>query len=270
MKTTIFFSLLTLAFAACASTSQAGVIVVGKLARHATVKPGDPFEGTILLKNPDAQPAEARVFQTDYLSDAEGRTDYAQPGSTPRSNAGWLTVTPTQVKLAAGESISVRYKGRVPVDAKLRGTYWSLIMIEPLAAAPSSPHAGEKQVSVGLQTVVRWGVQIVTEMPGEGTRSLQMLSKCVEKAEGKRSLNLDIANNGERLLIPAVGVELFDCNGASIGRFDGTKTRIYPTCSTRAKIDLTNVPVGKYTAMVLLDSGGDQVMGAQYELAIEP
>jgi hypothetical protein len=132
------------------------------------------------------------------------------------------------------------------------------------------PEQKERQVAVGLQTTIRFGVQIVTEIGSEGTRSLQILDKSLVKAGTKRAFHLDIGNNGERLLIPAVGVELFDGDGASIGRFDGGRTRIYPACSARSKIDLSDVPVGKYTAMVLLDSGGDQVMGAQYELAIEP
>jgi hypothetical protein len=64
------------------------------------------------------------------------------------------------------------------------------------------------------------------------------------KHEGKRTLSLDIGNDGERLLIPAITVELFDQQGASIGRFDAGRTRIYPSCSVRAKVDLTDVPPG--------------------------
>jgi hypothetical protein len=268
MKKLILFTALVLA--CLAHSSRAGIVVVGNLARHATIQPGEAFEGVILLKNTDARPAEARVFQTDYLCDAEGRNDYAAPGTTPRSNASWITVTPTLVKVGAGETVSVRYKGRAPADLKLCGTYWSLIMVEPLAPPVATPADKEMEIAVGLQTLIRFGVQIVTEIGREGTRSLQILNKCLVKADNKRFFHLDIGNNGERLLIPAVGVELFDGNGASLGRFDGGRTRIYPTCSSRSKIDLSDVPVGKYTAMVLLDSGGDQVMGAQYELAIEP
>lgn len=266
MKTSLLTLLLTLLF----STSQAGITVIGNLARHAAIKPGDAFEGVILLKNTDKLPAEARVFQTDYLSDSAGRTDYAAPGSHPRSNAAWITITPTRVKVESGATVSVRYKGRAPADGKLRGTYWSMIMVEPYAPAAIDPQGKTTEVAVGLQTVVRFGVQVVTELGRDGTRSLEILSKGFAKADGKRLLLLDIGNNGERLLIPAMGVELFDCNGASLGKFDAGRTRIYPTCSTRAKIDLTDVPPGKYTALVLLDSGEDQVMGAQYELAIEP
>lgn len=268
MKKLISVSILFLA--ALASSLQAGVVVVGKLAHHSTIKPGDAIEGVITLKNPDSQPAEARVFQTDFLSTANVAADCGEPGINPRSNASWITVSPSRVKLAAGETISVRYKGRAPSDVKLRGTYWSIIMIEPITADATRPDGQGKQAAVGLKAVIRYGVQVVTELGRDGKRSLQMTGKSLVKEEGKRSLLLDVANDGEHLLIPAVGLELFDGNGVSLGRFEAGRTRIYPTCSTRSRIDLTKVPAGKYTAMVLLDSGGDQVMGAQYDLAIEP
>ena len=97
-----------------------------------------------------------------------------------------------------------------------------------------------------------------------------MISKSLVKDTAKRVLQVDIGNNGEKLIIPATTVELFDGNGASIGRFDGGRTRIYPACSVRSQVNLTDVPPGKYTAIVLLDGGDDQVMGAQYDLELEP
>jgi hypothetical protein len=267
MKKLLLFT--ALAFAALLPSAQsAGIAVIGNLARLSTIKPGDTFDGVILLKNPDAAPAEARIFQTDYLTDAHGRNEYGEPGSTPRSNANWISVTPTRVKLGAGETVTVRYKGRAPADSKLRGTYWSMIMVEPVKA-PAAP-ADNKQAAVGLQTMIRFGVQVVTELGREGTRSLQILDKCLVKEESRRFFHLDVGNNGERMLVPMIGLELFDSKGSSLGRFDGGRARIYPTCSARSKIDLSDVPAGQYTAMVLLDSGGDQVMGAQYDLAIEP
>ncbi len=90
------------------------------------------------------------------------------------------------------------------------------------------------------------------------------------KDNGKRLFQLDVGNDGERMLIPAISVELFDQKGASLGRFDAGRTRIYPSGSARAKVDLTDLPSGKYVAMVLLDSGDAQVMGAQYDLELQP
>lgn len=266
MKTNLLALFLALIF----STAQAGVVIVGGLARTSTIKPGDAIEGVIILKNNDKQAADIRVWQTDYLYSADGRNDYGEPGKAPRSNAGWITVSPTRLKIGPGETLPVRYKGKAPADPKLHGTFWSMIMVEPNSAPAITPEGKVNQVAVGLQTTIRFAIQIVTEVGQSGTRSLQVLDKCLVQGEGKRSLHLDIANDGERLLIPAMTVELFDKGGASVGRFDAGRSRIYPACSVRAKVDLTEVPCGKYVAMVLLDSGDAQVMGAQYDLEIVP
>ena len=262
--------LLILAISGLGGSSQAAIVVIGNLARTASIKPGDPFQGVIFLKNTGSQPADARVSQADYLFHADGTNEYGEPGKTSRSNANWISVSPTRVKIAPGETVPVRYKGRAPADSKLSGTFWSMIMVEPSSAPAITPEGKVDQVAVGLQTTIRFAIQIVTEIGKTGTRSLRVQEKRIVQGGGKRVLQLDIVNDGDRLLVPMITAELFDRNGASIGRFDAGRARIYPTCSVRATVDLTDVPLGKYTAMLLLDSGDAQVMGAQYDLEIVP
>lgn len=251
-------------------SSWAGLSVIGNLAHSSTIKPGDGFEGVIFVRNTGSEAAEAQVFQSDYLSQSDGAALFGEAGQGPRSNANWITVSPTRLKLAPGETQPVRYQGRAPNDAKLRGSYWSMIIVEPNAAPAITPEGKPDTVAIGLKTTVRFAIQVVTEIGKTGTRSLQVLDKCLVKEDGKRLFQLDIVNDGERLLVPAIGVELFDTKGASRGRFDAGRKRIYPSCSARARVDLTDLPSGKYVAMVLLDNGDAQVMGAQYELDLQP
>lgn len=267
MKPILLFALSTLLFTI---STDASISVIGNLARTSTLKPGDSFEGVILVRNNDKETADIRLSQCDYLFQADGSNDYAEAGKTTRSNAGWITVTPSRAKIAPGETLSVRYKGKTPADSKLQGTYWSMILVEPNSVAAIAPDGKPDQVAVGLATTIRFAIQIVTEFGHSGTRSLRVTDKRLVQAEGKRSLQIDIANDGERLLIPQMTVELFDQGGASVGRFEAGRARIYPGCSIRAKADLTGVPPGKYSAMVLLDSGDAQVMGAQYDLELAP
>lgn len=257
-------------FTAClalTATCAANIQVVGSLARTKSVKAGELFEGVIQLKNTGSKPAHVNVRQTDYHFEADGSNRYDEPGSSPRSNANWLSVTPPRIVLEANQSTEVHYKCRVPDRPELRGAYWSMIMIEP-AAAPVAA-ADDKQGTVGLRTMTRFGIQIVTEV-GEGSQSIKVLQKkLVRDGAGSHKLELDIANTGERALHPSISVELYNDKGVPAGRFDAGKTRIYPSCSIRATAALTGVPPGKYTALVLLDSGDANVMGAQYSLQID-
>ncbi len=260
--------LLILPVLATAVPLQGGIIVIGNLARTSQIKPGGTIEGVILVKNTGGESADLQVFQSDYLCYADGRNEYGDPGKAPRSNAGWITLSPSRVKLAPGETQPVRYKGKAPADANLQGTYWSMIIVEPGAPPAITPQGQVDKVAVGLQTKIRFAIQIVTEVGQGGARSLQIQDKQIVQGEGKSALHIDVLNDGARLLIPLMTVELFGQDGASVGRFDAGRARIYPACSVRAKFDLTDVPPGKYVAMVLLDSGDAQVMGAQYDLEI--
>ena len=123
---------------------------------------------------------------------------------------------------------------------------------------------------MGLQTTTRFAVQVVSEIGSTGTEELKVLEKSLVVNKGKTTLQLDVANSGERVQIPALWAELYNAEGVSLGRFEGGRWRIYPGCSARYKVDLTGVPAGKYTAMVVLDTGGDYVTGAQYVLELVP
>lgn len=261
--------LLVLCLGLC-ERGAANVIVVGSLARQKTLKTGEAFDGVIYLKNSEKEPTEARVYQSDYRHYADGRDDFSDPGTNPRSNASWITISPTRVKIRPGETIAVHYKGKAPADQNLRGTFWSMIMIEPTAVPAPIILGKDQQIAMGISTLVRFGVQIATDIGNGGERNLRVLNKTLTQRNGKRVLQLDVENSGENLLVPAISVELFDHTGASIGRFEGGRPRIYPTCSIRSIVDLNDVPAGKYAAMVLLDNGDEHVMGAQYELDLSP
>ena len=61
-------------------------------------------------------------------------------------------------------------------------------------------------------------------------------------------------------------VELFDEEGSFIDKLEKDKIHLYPSTSVRYKIDLTEFPKSKYTALVVVDCGGDDVFGANYTL----
>ena len=249
-------------------SSFASIQVTSGLIRTKTVQPGETFDGTVVIRNTDARPAQVRIRQSDYQSFADGRNIYADPGSTPHSNANWISIAPSQLTVGGNEAVTVNYKARVPLDAKLAGTYWSLLLVEPVAPPAPEAKGAQGEVAVGLQTVIRFGVQIITEIGVTGTHTMKIGDKALLHEDGRRSLKLDFQNTGERDMIPSVGVELYGQDGVLFGKFEGGRKRIYPGGSARYRVDLTNVPRGKYVAMVIADTGDINVMGAQYELEI--
>jgi hypothetical protein len=248
------------------------VIVVGSLSREVTLQPGGKNEGRIILRNTGDSPREVKLYQTDYMFSADGASEYGDPGSVARSNASWVTFTPRQVTVPGNETYSVYYTIEVPDDPSLTGTYWSMLMVEPLAAEDFavSPPAEDEQARIGVRTVLRYGIQFVTSIADTGTREMRFADRqLVATEDGARVLRLDIENSGERWLRPLVWAELYDKDGAYIGRFDAERSRLFPGCSARFKVDLSQVPRGVYQALIVADNGDDSVFGAQYQLNVE-
>jgi hypothetical protein len=249
------------------SLAHAGEItVVGSLLREAELQPGGKAEGAILVRNTDDVPHEVLVYLRDYRFTADGRNDYDDPGTLERSNSAWVKVSPGTLHLAPGEATSVWYTMEPPADASLEGSYWSMLMIEP---APEPEPVGAAPRSIAVRTVVRYGVQLVAHVGGEDAGVLSFDRFDLARADGRTTLALDVANAGARMLSPKVWAEVFDASGTSLGRFTAHgQPALLPGCSSRLAVDLTGLPDGSYTALVVADAGDDRVFGAQVALDV--
>lgn len=264
MKTLLSFIGAAVLFTAGAA---ADVQVVGGLAQTNQVSPGQPFEGAIVLKNSGAAAVPVLLRQCDYSFTADGENRFDEPGAVARSNAAWFSISPSRITVPAGQTASVRYRGQAPKQAGLRGSYWSIVMVEPQEPARAWDEA-TKQKAIGVETRTRFAVQIVTELAGEAVQRLAIGNKRLVQDGGAQRLELDLHNTGERVAVPSVSVELFDQLGKTVGKFNGGRSRIYPTCSIRSSVDFVGAPAGKYTALVLVDTGSDHVMAAQYSVRL--
>jgi len=144
-----------------------------------------------------------------------------------------------------------------------------MLMVEILGKgypeAARQPEEGK--VQMGIKQVMRYGVQIVTHIGNTGSHKLKFIgTKLLAKEGGGRFLQVDMENIGERWLRPEVWLNLYDEEGRYIGKFESAGMRIYPGTSVRHRIDLSDVPRGKYKALLVADAGGDYIFGAQYTL----
>lgn len=248
-----------------ATAAVAGVSVTSGLTYEKTAVPGGSYTGVIQLKNTRDAPQEVKVYPTDYLFYADGRNLYGDPGTAPRSNAGWVTFAPRRLVIPPKGTAQVDYAVAVPPDDTLAGTYWSMLMVEAVSTA--SPEAVKQQkdrISFGISQVMRHGLQMVTQIGDTGTRELKFVRTRFDKAKGRRILEVDVENTGRQWLKPALWVECYTAAGASAGRFEGGKSRIYPGTSVRFRADLSAVPPGEYKALVVADCGGDTLFGAAH------
>ena len=259
----------------CLSTiGWAQVSVIGELSQDREARPGEQYEGSIIVKNDTNEPQEAKVYQTDYLFYFNGTNDYAEAGTTARSNAQWVSFSPSYLTIPPQSTISVNFTVTVPQflnEKNLVGTYWSMLMVEGIAkgSAESTLPTDPKKAQMGIRQTIRYGIQLATHIAQTGTKNIKYLdAQLVTKEDGKKYLQVDLENTGDIGIRPDVYVELFDASGASAGKFSGVRFRLYPGTSVRQMIELTKSAKGRFKALVVVDAGGDDVWGAEYTLEI--
>ncbi|MCX6321329.1 MAG: hypothetical protein NTX93_05905 [Bacteroidia bacterium] len=261
MKICKLFLFLSL-FTALPLISNASVEVIGSLKHVHNGKPGDVIKGEIRIHNNDSIDQEVKVYQTDLLYNLQENTFYDEPGSHNRSNALWIQFSPKSVILKANEVRIIQYEMTLPLIDTLKGTYWSVLMVE--GVVPIDPN---QKGDLSIRTVTRYAIQVVTEMADKGKGSLKFLEPTLVKEGDKLFLAIDLVNNGEHYIAPEVSIELFDEKGTSVKVITATRKGLYPSTSTRFSFDLEGIPGGKtYQVMIVAAGQEDDVFGLEYKL----
>ncbi len=249
----------------------ASVVVVGQLLHEYEVSPGTNHAGSIAVQNPGDSAQEVKVYQTDYAFWADGTAKYGEPGESPRSNARWITVSPVRATIPAGESATFAYTIYVPDDVSLVGTFWSVIMVEPVdVASPESSSADPKDTKMSIRQVFRYAIQIATTIGSTGNLQLKFAGVRLDQTESGRRLQIDLENTGELMFRAKVWADLYDGNGQYVGKFDAGQRRLYPGTSARFTADITRIAEANYKALILVDCEGDNVFGANVNLVLKP
>ena len=244
--------------------ASAEIVLRSGLSQIHQVSAGEVVRSSLLIENVGESQAAVRIYQTDYTFQADGSNHYPEPGSVPRSNAPWLSLEQSLLQLPPGETVEFDYSIAVPATG-LSGTYWSMIMVEEITV----PQAAGPDESLAVRTVVRYGVQVVTELAA-GDASLAFREPAVTgNASDGYSMQVTAANDGTRMIRASYYLELYDEAGTRLARIPGTPKRTYPGTSVRQSFLLGAVEPGSYTAVVVADGGGDLLFGAQYQLNLK-
>ncbi|NNE34374.1 MAG: hypothetical protein HKN13_04015, partial [Rhodothermales bacterium] len=260
---------LMLAAATIHSPARAQISVLGSLASDRDVSPGETYSGQITVRNDTKDAAQAKIYQTDYLFYHDGTNYFEEPGTTPRSNAAWVQFNPAVITLEPGESGIVNYVVAVPSsvgDTLLAGSYWSMLMIEGIAKdSPESTLGDTDRPQFGIRQVTRYGVQIASHIRANSETNIDIAGvELRQEALGVPTLQLNIENSGNVLIVPETWVELYDASGTLARRISGQQSRVYPGTSVSQRFKLADTPEGAYDALVVVDGGNDNLFGAQY------
>ena len=242
----------------------AGVAIVNGLSHIHQTFAGAIVEGRIDIQNTGENLQNIRMYLRDYHFEASGESFYENPGTLNRSNAQWIHLGQAYFPLPAGQSLSIPYRVMIPQSAVLSGSYWSVIMVE---GVPSLDDKGVKG-SVQIQTLLRYAIQIVTNIGQNGKKNLLFDRAQLLKESGKSYLEVDISNNGDMLLRPELILQLYDMDGMLLRTLHSDPKKCYPGTSLRFQLPLDGLPNGLFKAVLLAECSEEDVFGVNLSLEL--
>ncbi len=245
--------------------SNASFEVMGSLVRKHIAQHGETYSGEIKVHNPGETNQEIRIYQRDYLFNHEGASFYDEPVSHNRSNSQWMEYGPKTIILKPNETQEIQFEVTVPKSDTIRGTYWSMLMVEGVSQIDPNTKG-----QLSINTNIRYGVQIVTNIGQSGVGELEFMEPQLVTEDKAQFLDVVLVNTGERFISPDISLELFDpATGESLNVIKSTKKGLYPTTSSRFRFPLKGVKTEKiYQALIVADGSGDDVFGLEYTLEL--
>lgn len=264
MKKTSLSLAFSLAFSLAASAG-AQIAVVGSTVEERVAAAGESYIGSIVVRNLTRQDQPVRIYQTDYRFFADGTSHFDDAGTTPRSNARWITPTVRSLLVPPNSEMTVTYSVKVPANDSLSGTYWSAVMVEGAPTEPGRSSGGRPQVGVGA--VMRYAVQVATHIRTTGSRKVAFAnSKFLTNPDSTQAFELEVMNSGERAFRPALWIEVYDEQGTLKANARQERGLLYPGTSLKQVFQLGKLAQGTYRAVVFADTGEDAVFASQYTL----
>ena len=245
-----------------AGSASAQIAVLSSTVDERAAVSGARYTGTIVINNPSDQPQTARLYQTDYQFSSDGTSNFGLAGVAPRSNATWVTPQQTRVLIPARGQASVPYSVAVPSNDSLRGSYWSVIMVEAVPTDTASNAGG-----IGVTSVIRYGLQVATHVGNKGSRAVQLSNATTSVDDhGNALLAVDVEDVGDAAYRPVLWAEIYDDQGVLRGKAKQTRGLLYPGSSLHQRFELGTLPPGSYKAVLFADTGAETIFARQLKV----
>jgi hypothetical protein len=250
--------------------ASGAIALIGSTVHSHGTSPGDSFDGLIRIQNSDTNPATVRVYSSDYRTGTNGSSFFADPGVLPRSNGKWYALSAESIDIPAKSTREIAYRGVVPDDAQLKGSYWSLVFVEEQAPIPPiNTNSSLKLPSASIRAVVRFATIILNEIGELEPPTLKVIERKVVQEAAQRFLSLLIENRGRSMTVPVPSLEVLDDQGSTVRKVDLNPSRIFPGSLVRLSFDLSEVTDGRYTGIVILDTGDpSQLLAVKCPIAL--
>lgn len=262
------------------TVSHATIMMSGKLSYNYNTSAGNTITGSIELRNAGKEAAEVKLYQEDAPINADGKMAFVPTGKTShvRSNAAWLSLSSDRLVLPPNKSQLVTYTIDVPNNQALKGSYWSVIHIEPVSKkSPESQLAqqdneNKKDITFRIQQKMRYAVQIRTHIGDDNAANLVFSEPKIDKDDkGERHFYIDIENKNIQYSSPALRLDVFDQKGNLVKKLEGKTRGLYPQAKKTFAVNMAGLKPGQYKGLVAAeDNFTGQIFGSDINLTVKP
>lgn len=246
---------------------HAGIVVLNGLTHTYKVENGKVYKGKIGIENTGGTPQSVRLFLQDFTYKADGSINYTAIRTNNRTNGDWIKLNTNLITLKAREKTEVFYEITVPNQPVAPGSYWSVIIVEPVEEIkPSNDKAG-----INITSVIRYAIQVITDYETEKAKpDLKFESIKVEKEDGKQTAKIAIANNGDLYCKPTVAIEIYNRKtGERLGSYSSIAMGLLPYTSKSFHIDISKVPADQYKAVLIATDEEENAFALNVELEVK-
>lgn len=191
------------------------------------------------------------VSKGDWTQDVSGKVSFLPSGEGSYSATPWLTLSANSVSVPADGQVGYRFNVTVPTDAKLEGTYHTVLFFETRPSAPTGSGSSIRvQQRVGLILYVT-----IAGTQQNGSRLTDMY------ADGS-TIHAIVTNVGNTLMRYSGTVEIRDVSGDTVKSVSLRGGPILRDSERDIAVKMSGLAKGYYVLLLLLkDSRGGLLTG---------
>lgn len=242
-----------------------GALQVSGLTYLNTLKPGESAQVRVTLISDRDKPELVDMSLCDYWCNSDGQHFFEETGKQARTNADWIKLTTHREIVNPGDKRDVYLTIKVPKDESLKGSYWSVLLIEPSDPIQTLT---ESEQGFQLHVKVRYAFHIVTNI-GTSVPSLKIIKKGMENIGDKKYFIVDVENTGILFQNPKLTLKFLSNQGKLEKTLETQTERLYPGSSARFMAESNGLTPGKYTAFLLLDNGDGRLFGDTFITSLD-
>ncbi|WP_415329221.1 WxL protein host-binding domain-containing protein [Chryseobacterium sp. MMS23-Vi53] len=246
---------------------KAGIVVLNGLSHSYQVENGKVYKGKIEIENTGNQSQSVKLFLQDYSYKSDGTIYYSAPHTNDKTNTDWIKMNTNLVTLKAKQKTEIFYEITVPNNVSEPGSYWSVIMVEPVEEIKPN----DNKQGVNITSIIRYAIQVITDLNSDKAKpDLKFEDVKIEKEDGKQILKVAIANQGNLYCKPTANIEIYNKKtGEKLGNFSSQALGLLPQTSKSFHIDISKMPPDKYNAVLIATDEDENAFALNVELEVK-